>query len=93
MELPLIAEDNFLSMFRLIEVSVKHADPEANMDIKRSSNGYMITITPAVSNFRQDTINNILYIGRNLNIPVKFSSSLAIQKSISFELVSAETLN
>ena len=93
MELPLIMEDNLQSFFRFMQVAILHADPQAEIDIKRSSNGYMVTISPNVKDFRQETVQNILYIGRHLKTPIKFSSSLGISRLISFELLVPEVLN
>lgn len=93
MDLPSIMDDNLASFFRFMEMGILHADPQAEIDIKRSSQGYAITITPGIENFRQETIQNILYIGRHLKTPIKFSSSLQIQKLISFTLVDEGKLN
>lgn len=93
MELPLIMEDNLVSFFRFIEMAVYHADPQATIDVKRSSQGYTITVSPAIKEFRPETIQNILYIGRHLKTPIKFSSSLERSKLISFVLVDESKLN
>lgn len=92
-ELPAIIEDNFIIFFVLIEAVVKYSDPEATMDIRRNSSGYIVHITPGNEAFRQDTINNLLYIHRHLKIQIFFSSSLAISKKISYTIKLQEFLN
>lgn len=92
-ELPSIIDDNFVVFFVLIEAVIHYSDPDATIQVKRNSEGYMVHITPGNPDFRQDTINNLLFMHRHLKIPITFSSSLAISKRISYSIKLEEYLN
>lgn len=85
-QLPSVLPENFKQFLLQLDGVVNYSDPDSEIDIRKSSTGYAITIIPKEPEFRQDIINNVLYYHRLLKIPLKFSSSLQRQRNVSFLL-------
>lgn len=82
----MIRSDNDEFILGIIETIVRHSDPEAKLRVDQGANGDMFTISPSDKLFRQDIINNLLFLKKHWGVTVIFSKSLAISKSISFTI-------
>jgi len=85
-DLPAILRENDNHYLEFINSSIIHADPEATVNVRRNSEGLSFMITPSTDNLRQFLIDNLLEAHRRLNLKIKFSSSLKIQKTIAFSI-------
>lgn len=85
-DLPPVLRDNDSFYLEWLKTSITHADPVATISVRQNSNGLIFTVLPSLESFRQSLIDNILESHRRLNLKIKFSSSLKIQKSISFTI-------
>lgn len=85
-DLPPILRENDNFYLEWVKTSVIHADPEAVVSVRQNSEGLVFTITPSTEGLRQSLIENLLESHRRLNLKIKFSSSLKIQKIISFSI-------
>ena len=82
---PILREnDNFYLLF--IEDSINHADPNAELFVRQNLEGLVFSIQPSLDTTKQALIDNLLESHRRLNLNIKFSSSLAIQKKIIFSV-------
>lgn len=78
------AEEHFFSeLFTILQ----HADPDYRITIDKRPEEVIAHVQVSDPEFRQDVINNILHFNR-LKLPyrIRFSSSLAISKLISFRV-------
>lgn len=85
-ELSPVISDNDVHYFIFLKMAIEYSDPEATFIVKRGLKGYQINIKSGVQDFRNDIIENILYLSRILRTPITFSSSLAISNLISFSI-------
>jgi hypothetical protein len=85
-DLPPILRENDNFYLEWVKTSVTHADPEATVTVRQNSEGLVFSVLPSVDILRQSLIDNLLESHRRLNLKIKFSSSLKIQKSISFTI-------
>lgn len=77
-------EDKYLN---LIQAIVDFACPDSTLTFTEGSNdNYVVTVSPSNPFFREDIIFNLLAIHHMMKVPIKFSSSLKIQKNISYFL-------
>jgi hypothetical protein len=85
-DLPPILRENDRFYLEWVKSSVTHADPEAVVSVRQNIDGLIFSIIPSIEELRQSLISNILESHRRLNLKIKFSSSLKIQKTISFSI-------
>ena len=81
-----ILTDNDNQYSDFLQVAIEHSDPNASINLFKSSEKITIHITPSIDDFKNDIINNILSVHRILHLTPIFSSSLRISKKISFNL-------
>lgn len=85
-DLPPILRENDNSYLLFIEDSINHADPNAELFIRQNLDGLVFSIQPSIAATKQSLIDNLLESHRRLNLNIKFSSSLAIQRKIIFSI-------
>jgi hypothetical protein len=85
-DLPPILRENDNFYLEFIKTSVIHADPEAVVSVRQGSDGLVFSVIPSIDSLKQSLITNLLESHRRLNLKIKFSSSLKIQKTISFSI-------
>lgn len=85
-EVPTLMEDNLRNYIQMLLGVSEFSDPDSQVTFQRSKGKYIVTIKPDTDEFRQSIIDNILYVNRNLKIPIKYSSSLALSKLVSFTI-------
>lgn len=81
-----INPDNDSEYIEYISGAIKHSDPSASVVIYKYNNKMTVTITPSDKSFKEGIIFNILEANYRLGIVVKFSSSLKIQRKISYSI-------
>ena len=88
--MPSILTDNQANYVSLIETSIAHAVSYIE-DIKYSLNGDEFTVRIILgdredySGVKENLIKNLIGVHRRLKIPIEFSKSTKIQKSITFK--------
>lgn len=85
--------DNSSLFIDWMKVCVEYSAPDSKIDIKDSLLGMRFTITPSQPEFKQDMVDNILSISRYLGQKIIFSSSLALQKNVSFLIETQPHMN
>lgn len=83
-QLPHNLSDNEGRYIALILAVIDYSNPESETSITYSRDKYHFNISPKNEDFRQDIINNLLGVHRNLKIKITFSSSLKISKLVQF---------
>lgn len=79
--------DNELSLFSDMLSIITHADPDFIIKIDKRVDEVLVHITPSNFDFRKNIIDNLLHFNRTKRkYRVRFSSSLAISKIISFKI-------
>lgn len=81
-----ICTDNEVLLLQTIIEIICYSDPGFNITISKRPTDIMCHITPSSSNFKQDLVNNLMWINKNLGIKIHFSSSLGISSKISFTI-------
>ena len=81
-----LTPDNDSEYIEYISCAIKHSDPKASVFIYKHNNKMTVTITPSDKDFKEGIIFNILEANYRLGLVVKFSSSLKIQKKISYSI-------
>ena len=85
---PSILADNEMGLLMFIMTIIKYSDCCFSMIIDKKPDKITCHITPSKEEFRQDVINNLLYVNKIMKRKViVFSKSLAISKKVSFEIV------
>lgn len=79
--------DSELHLFADMFTMLTHADPSYTITIDRRDHEILCHVKPSDPVFRPQLIENLLHYNR-LKMPfrVRFSSSLALQKSVSFKI-------
>lgn len=85
-DIPHLLDDNTLSYLEWLIGIVEYADPGSEIIVRKNGDIYQVTIKPNNSEFRQSTIENVLYLHHRLKVPIKYSKSLAISKLISYDI-------
>lgn len=78
--------DNQALFLEAVITAIRHADSQAKLSYQRNLNQVVISISPSLDEFKQDIINNLVYIHRIYHSKVVFSKSLAKSKTITFSL-------
>ena len=78
--------DNELQLFNFLFGLLYYSDPDYTIRICKKEDEIIAHIQSSKQEYRQDIINNLLFINKHLGVKVKFSSSLAISKLISFTI-------
>lgn len=84
---PTLIEDNGFELLDFIKACIQYSDPECQLQLLKMDNKIIVHIIPSNSIFRKDIIQNLLYINKVFKTQIKFSSSLAISKKVSFEML------
>lgn len=83
---PSRVSDNVLELLCIIVTIVNYSDPLHQVKVICHENKVICYITPSKEDYKQEIIDNLLWINKNLHIKIIFSKSLKIQKNISFEI-------
>lgn len=78
--------DNELEVFNLMFGILYYSDPEYKAIIYKKDDEIIGHITPSRSENKQPIIDNLLHFNRVIKLRVKYSSSLAISKTVSFRI-------
>lgn len=78
--------DNEQQFIEELLVLLLYSDPDYKVKIYKKPEEIMVHITPSDEKFRQDIISNLLYFNRSKITHIKFSSSLAISRTVSFSI-------
>ena len=78
-------DQELILLFQIIEI-IEHSDPNFTIAINRKEGEIVCHISPSNPDYRQQIINHLLYVNKVLHIKIKFSSSLAISRTISFSI-------
>lgn len=89
-----LLDDNELSMFNELFEVVKHADCCPDIVVDRKPEKVMVRIKPSDIGFKPQIVRNLLHINKQGKpYRVRFSSSLAISPSVSFEISTEKLAN
>ena len=78
--------DNELEILNILLILLAYSDAEAEIFISKSVDKIIGHITVSKDEFRNDIIQNLLYINKTLKIKIEYSKSLAISQKISFSI-------
>lgn len=81
---PTVISDNDIILINTISTILEYSDPLAEIFVAKDDQKLIGHITVSNQDFRSRIISNLLWINRILKIKIKYSSSLAISKKISF---------
>jgi len=84
--------DNSLEMLYTIMAIIDYTDPEYKVTVSCTDEKTLIRILPSKEEFKQELIDNLLWVNKHLPVKIEFSKSLKIQKSVSFELKTKNNL-
>ena len=85
--------DNELEIFNLMFSILYYSDPGYKIKIYKKDDEIIGHITPSQDSFKKDIISNLMHFNRSLKLRVRYSSSLAISKTISFRIPLENTKN
>lgn len=78
--------DNELEIFNLMFGILYYSDPEYKAKVYKKEDEIIGHITPSRSENKQAIIDNLLFFNRVIKLKVRYSSSLAISKTVSFRI-------
>jgi len=78
--------DNELEIFNLMFSILYYSDPTYKATIYKKDDEIIGHITPSRSENKQVIIDNLLFFNRVIKLRVRYSSSLAISKKVSFRI-------
>ncbi|MEY4335000.1 MAG: hypothetical protein RLZZ196_3750 [Bacteroidota bacterium] len=81
-----ILTDNELEIFNLMFSILYYSDPAYKATIYKKDDEIIGHITPSRSENKQAIIDNLLFFNRVIKLRVRYSSSLAISKRVSFRI-------
>lgn len=84
--LPSALPDELLNYFRKVEAAIHHTDQKAGLKYNSFDNKLKVYVYPSDNSLKQSIIDNLLGIHRTMKIKIVFSKSLAISKSIYYEI-------
>ena len=86
--LPTVISDELLNYIRYIEAVVAHVDPEAGIRYIESGDGTQLKvyISPSNPQLKESLVENLVGAHRKRKIPVHFSKSINIQKTITYHI-------
>ena len=79
--------DNELEIFNTMFSILYYSDPGYKIKLIKKDDEIIGHITPSDVKFKSAIINNLLFFNRVLKIRIRYSSSLAISKIISFRII------
>jgi hypothetical protein len=78
--------DNELTLFNMLFSILYYSDPEYRIKLVKKDNEIIGHIFPSVPDKKQALVDNLLHINRTKKLRIRYSSSLAISKTISFRI-------
>ena len=81
-----IPDDNSILYIGFVTSVLGYADPDASMNIHYINDELKISITPSIPEFRQDIINNMVYVHRLLKLKPEFSKSTLVEKGVHYSV-------
>ena len=78
--------DNELEIFNLMFSILYYSDPQYKATIYKKDDEIIGHITPSRLENKQTIIDNLLFFNRVIKLRVRYSSSLAISKRVSFRI-------
>jgi hypothetical protein len=78
--------DNELEIFNLMFSILYYSDPNYKIKLCKKEDEIIGHVTPSKSENKQSIIDNLLFFNRVIKLRVRYSSSLAISKTISFRI-------
>lgn len=84
--LPSVIPDELLDYFRKIEAAISHKDPKAGLKYNQFDGKLKVYVFPSDPILRESLIENLLGVHIKMRIKIVFSKSLAISKSIYYEI-------
>ncbi len=84
---PSILSDEQMDMLSFIMMLLNYSDCCYEIIISKTEEKVIMHITPSTPEFKQDIIDNLLYIVKVMKIKIIFSKSLAISHIISLEIL------
>ena len=82
----LILTDNELELFNLMFSILYYSDPGYKIKIYKKENEIIGHITPSNSKYKQIIIDNLMHFNRSKMLRIRYSSSLALSKMVSFRM-------
>lgn len=86
-DIPHLLEDNTINYIEWLMGIVEYSNPQSEIILRKLGENYQVTIKPNDVDDRQSIIENVLHLHHRLKIPITYSKSLAISKTISFDIV------
>ena len=84
--LPTVINDELISYFNKVENSILHVDKDAKIKYSLLNNILTTHVYPSDVLHKDKLVKNILGLHRLCKIPISFSKSLAISKTISYTI-------
>lgn len=81
-----IITDNSYLYLVYLNVAVQHADPDANIRIEKLDDHLQVIVYPAVPEFRQAILENILSIHKIFGLKTDFAKSTQKMKNLYFSV-------
>ena len=82
-----IISDNSLNLISIVSSIINYSDPSSELNIiYTDADNIKMHITPSSTDFRECTINNLLWCNTYLPVKIVFSKSLSISSKISFDI-------
>lgn len=78
--------DNELEIFNLMFSILYYSDPEYKIKLYKKQDEIIGHVTPSKQTNKQAIIDNLMFFNRAIKLRVRYSSSLAISKTISFRI-------
>lgn len=82
-----ILADTILDLLSIIFILLDYSDPLLSIVLSITKEKITCHITPSNKEFKQDIIDNLLYLVKILKIKLIFSKSLGISHIISFDIL------
>lgn len=86
LNIPDIIPDNDAAYFNMLEEKILELDDKAEVIVKSSIEGLVISVLPSLPFIREDMVKSIRKIHYLLDIKIEFSKSLLISKYITFKV-------
>lgn len=81
-----VLTDNELEIFNLMFSILYYSDPAYKAKIHKKDDEIIGHITPSKPENKQLIIDNLLFFNRVIKLRIRYSSSLAISKTVSFRI-------
>ena len=80
--------DTDYDLLEMVVMIPKYTDPQCSILMSKEDSRVLVHALPSLPEFKQEMVDNLLFINKNKNAKVIFSKSLERSRRVSFELMS-----